>query len=547
MRTHAWMVGALAGALLASVGCTKLLGIDKDYVETKDTAGTSSGTGGSSSSSTSGTGGAGGMPMIPCSDATDCPGKENECVHRACKAGLCAPDFTPSGTAVSQQNVGDCKKIVCDGHGGLAEENDDADQPDDSNPCTKDLCAGGVADHLPAAVGTSCGGTLTCDGNGKCTGCSSPADCPGSDTECQKRSCTNNVCDFVYTPAGSAVSQQTPGDCKKDVCNGQGQVSTILDANDVQDDGNPCTSDSCSNGSPAHNDTAAGAPCGPNGDKVCDGSGACVECLMASSCPGQDDECQSRTCTNGTCGKSFQPSGTMVSVQASGDCKKSVCDGSGGITAAPDDADVQDDGNPCTTDSCSGGSPVHDPVAAGTTCGPSKMCNGSGACVGCITASDCPGTDNACQSRKCTSGVCGMSYVASGTAVGAQTTGDCKKNACDGAGKIVAMVDNADLPVDGNACTKDVCSNGTPSNPPSAAGTACGTSGVCNGAGTCGVCVPGDIKFCCGVKTPACCELNPELMSKSTDVSDADEVPDLACCCGGTQDCTSDGAWGACY
>jgi hypothetical protein len=492
-------------------------------------------------------GGAGGHPMIPCAVPTDCPGKENECAHRTCEGGLCGMAYTASGTAVAQQNTGDCKKIICDGHGNLDEAHDDTDLPDDSNPCTDDVCTSGIPGHTPAKVGKSCGGTLTCDGNGNCTGCTAPGDCPGTDSECQTRSCTNSICGFLYKPAGTAVTTQTPGDCKQNVCNGSGQISTIADATDPQDDGNPCTTDSCSNGSPAHTNAAAGAPCTTSaGGTVCDGGGVCVECLAPTNCPGQDDECQTRTCSAGKCGLSYQPMGTVVSIQSPGDCKKNVCDGHGAVTAVPDDGDVQDDGNICTSDGCSAGTATHAPTNEGTACGANKKCMG-GSCTGCTGPTDCPGTDNACQSRTCTNGVCGMSYVAAGTPVGGQTAGDCKKNACDGAGNTVVMVDNGDVPNDGNACTSDLCSNGTPSNPPSGAGTSCGTTGVCNGAGVCGVCAPGDYRDCCGAKSTACCYQTPQsLPGEAQDVSVSDETPDLICCCGATQDCDSNGQWGPC-
>jgi hypothetical protein len=544
MRNSALIPAFFALALAASVGCTKLLGIDKDYVETSSSGTSSSGTGGRTSSSSS-TGGSGGHPVVTCTDPTDCPGKENECAHRTCNNGICGMDFTPAGKPVTAQSVGDCKQIVCDGNGNLDQQNDDTDKPDDNNPCTNDVCNSGTPAHTNVASGTSCGGNLTCDGNGKCTGCASPGDCPGQDTECQKRSCTNAVCDFIYTAAGTPVSMQTAGDCKQNVCNGAGQVSTVADNNDPADDGNPCTTDSCSNGSPAHNNAAAGAPCATG---VCNGSGACVQCLVPDTCPGQNDECKARTCNAGMCGTSFAPPNTAVSLQAANDCKKNVCDGQGNVTAVPDDTDTQDDGNPCTTDTCSGGNPVHNPVMQGVSCGTNKTCDGQGNCVGCITAADCPGQDNACQSRTCTSGICGFNYVPAGTPVGTQAAGDCKKNACDGSGNTVVMADDSDLPIDGNPCTDDVCSSGTPSNPPSAAGTVCNTTGFCNGAGTCGVCTPGDSRGCCGVKTTACCYLwsPPGPQTESVAATD-DETPDLACCCGGTQDCTSAGTWGACY
>jgi len=68
-----------------------------------------------------------------------------------------------------------------------------------------------------------------------------------------------------------------------------------------------------------------------------------------------------------------------------------------------------------------------------------------------------------------------------------QTPGDCKQNQCDGAGLIVAVNENTDLPVDTNQCTNDVCTNGTPSNPPAMTGTACNQNGgtLCDNAASC--------------------------------------------------------------
>jgi hypothetical protein len=70
--------------------------------------------------------------------------------------------------------------------------------------------------------------------------------------------------------------------------------------------------------------------------------------------------------------------------QIAGDCRKVVCNGMGGTTTVPDDTDLQDDGNPCTTDSCSGGVPQHLPAGNGTSCGGGLTCNGTMCGSGCI-------------------------------------------------------------------------------------------------------------------------------------------------------------------
>src|SRR5581483_1677628 len=147
------------------------------------------------------------------------------------------------------------------------------------------------------------------------------------------------------------------------------------------------------------------------------------------------------------------------------------------------------DNNACTSDVCTAGAPSNPPVASGTSCGGGSICDGQGACVACVTAATCPGTDTECHTRTCTGGVCGVHNVTAGTPVITQTSGDCKKSQCDGLGAIAAVADDTDKPVDGNACTQDVCTSGAPSNPPVAAGTSCGTNLLCNGAGACVGCL----------------------------------------------------------
>lgn len=533
---------------------------------TTGTTGTeSTGAGGTGSASTGATGststgvmmstGTGTTTMLPCMVPSDCPGKETECQTRTCAGGFCGIGFNPQGTAVTSQSAGDCQRIVCDGQGSLAQQIDNTDIPDDSNPCTLDLCTAGSPSHLPAAFGTSCGGVLTCDNAGKCTGCTGPGDCPGTETDCQARSCTGTVCGFIYKPQGTAVTMQTPNDCKQNVCNGAGAVSVTFDNTDLQDDGNVCTLDGCSGGSPTHANLAAGAPCNDPTKPVCNGGGACVECVTASTCKGQDDECKTRTCNGGSCGFAFTASGTPVSLQSAGDCHKAACDGNGGVTQMVDDSDVQSDGNVCTQDICTNGAIGHVPVAMGTDCGAPKKCDAVGNCAGCLNAKDCGGQDTECQTRVCNTGVCGLNFAPSGTPVAAQTPNDCQQNVCDGSGNTTVIADNSDVASDGVECTTDTCSGGAPSYPPTPPGGACTIGGsYCNGIGGCGVCVPGDSGACnCVHKTYACCDPVPaapnasllEQLASGGDDPSAD--PDFVCCCYETKDCDANGQWGFCY
>jgi hypothetical protein len=216
--------------------------------------------------------------------------------------------------------------------------------------------------------------------------------------------------------------------------------------------------------------------------------------------------------------------------------------------------------------------------SAGAVCTANNQCAGGNCAGGVCCSSACNGTCQACtlaftgqpdgtcasvlpghlpaDPNQCVAaapcgktGVCAAGgscqVVAAGVAVANPVAGDCHSDFCNGAGQTtVNGVDDTDVPVDGNACTLDVCTQGAPTNPPAPAGTSCSVGGntVCNGAGACGACVPGDSRYCCGVKTSACC-LGPGSPNEGKAVS----TPGLTCCCGTAQDCDPSGQWGACY
>jgi plastocyanin len=183
----------------------------------------------------------------------------------------------------------------------------------------------------------------------------------------------------------------------------------------------------CSNGVPSTTQRPLGDSCGAG--LVCNGAGACVAgCNAPSDCPGADTACSTRTCGAAhTCGVAL--------------------------------------------------------AAFGTDCGGGLVCNGAGLC-GCSVAADCPGADTACATRQCQAQACSTSFAAAGTALADPTPGDCHALQCDGAGNVVSLVDDADLPVDGNVCTQDLCTGGVPSHPPASSATAC-PGGTCDGAGNC--------------------------------------------------------------
>lgn len=111
-------------------------------------------------------------------------------------------------------------------------------------------------------------------------------------------------------------------------------------------------------------------------------SPAAPECTVPADC-GADPECQARTCIANACGLSFTAAGTPVSAQTAGDCKQDQCNGAGSVVSVAFDADAPASGGQCTSASCSGGVPVHSPVAANTPCseGGGAFCDGAGSCV----------------------------------------------------------------------------------------------------------------------------------------------------------------------
>ena len=116
---------------------------------------------------------------------------------------------------------------------------------------------------------------------------------------------------------------------------------------------------------------------------------------------------------------------------------------------------------------------------------------GSTCTAECCAPADCPVPSNECVQRTCEGGVCGEKPVDSGVAVSTQTTGDCKKIVCDGAGATKAVADDTDVPDDDKQCTVDKCQNGAPKNTPAPAGQACaeGAGKKCDGSGACLECL----------------------------------------------------------
>ncbi|UQA58469.1 hypothetical protein [Polyangium aurulentum] len=223
--------------------------------------------------------------------------------------------------------------------------------------------------------------------------CKTVADCPSSG-ECGVWTCKEESCVVDAKPSGTVPTTQVPGDCKRLVCDGNGNAVSEPSNEDTASDGTPCTTDKCVDGTPTYAPAPAGTACGVGNQLECNGAGACVGCTVGSDC-GPEEPCATWLCEAGTCKRVLKASGTFVEDPALGDCKGHFCDAIGQVVAGAYDSDVMDDGNPCTTDACSNGAEIHEPVPAGTSCGTGCQMCVDAVCAGCDKLPD----DYACNTQ----------------------------------------------------------------------------------------------------------------------------------------------------
>lgn len=329
----------------------------------------------------------------------------NACTVDSCDPSTGAPVHTP--VDVDDGNV--CTVDACDPSTGTVthtsipncciDATDCASGVCTANECAAPSCSDGVKNGNETAIdcggdcggcglGAACGTGSDCASGfcagGVCVECESASHCPGIDTECQVRTCSGNVCGIANTTAGTPSSAQTPGDCRRLECDGNGGLVDVPDDADVPANASECTVASCDAGTPVHTPRLEGDACTENGGAFCDGAGACVQCVSAADCPVAADECSMATCTDGFCGFAFVPEGVPVSAQDPGDCAEVQCDGNGGTISVPLPTDVPVDGNACTDDVCNSGVPENPPAAPGTLCSEDGgvVCDGAGQCVG---------------------------------------------------------------------------------------------------------------------------------------------------------------------
>ncbi|XXX74458.1 hypothetical protein WMF30_43105 [Sorangium sp. So ce134] len=175
--------------------------------------------------------------------------------------------------------------------------------------------------------------------------------------------------------------------------------------------------------------TAGGGAASSDGASSTASGGSCA---VASDCPAPAEACQIPACVDGRCGTAPLPEGTEIATTTS-DCRRIVCDGRGAQVAVPAD-EPEDDGNPCTSDSCDGTRPVHSPLPG--LC-PGGRCDDAGHCVPsqCARDADC-GASTDCYRYTCNNGLCAEGPAPAGTLCNGL------QDQCDGAGRCVDCVNS---------------------------------------------------------------------------------------------------------
>jgi len=386
----------------------------------------------------------------------------NLCTVDGCGAEMvCVNDPSNDPLPDSYQTDGDCQLRTCvDGEETTV--NDDADPPVPASECEIGSCSNGVGVTNPAAEGLPCGSNGLCDGLGNCAGCLLATDCPANfSPDCGSVACNNGICDTTLQPSGTAIPNQTNGDCQTQVCDGAGMVTSQIDDSDIPSNPNLCTPGACSNGTPGTTNAMAGTACG--GTNICDGLGVCCAPAVCgpNNCGSMPSGCNTQLpcgiCSEGLCGLAVL----------------NVCSCADGLQNNGEQG--VDCGGPCST-TCGGGTPCNMPSECSSNyCVDDVCCNElcDGVCEGCtdelngVADGQClPVIDNSDPDNNCTAAApasCGM-------------TGECVGGACEvHSGNVCAAATCVSATFTGDS----ICDGmGTCQAPPP---TACGGPYLCNG------------------------------------------------------------------
>jgi hypothetical protein len=315
--------------------------------------------------------------------------------------------------------------------------------------------------------------------------CTDATTCPAPSGPCQVAACVGGACGFTFKVTGTKVSNPTVGDCRATVCDGAGNVMVAVDDTDVPSAAGQCSDGVCVAGVPGQSDKPIGTACSSSGGTMCDGAGACVQCVGGG-------DCASGVCAAGTCQAPSCADGVKNGTETAVDC--------GGLCPACSDGKGCGVGSDCQSGVCSGATcqapTCNDGVKNGLE--PSVDCGG-GTCPACQDGKACLANGD-CQSNACLANVCAKSQGITCGSNGECGTGNCIDGVC------------CDTPCSGSCvqCNAPglvgVCSNAVAGSDPrnaciDAGAPSCLNTGYCSGAGSCALYSSGTFcaaAFCSG-------------------------------------------------
>jgi len=374
-------------------------------------------------------------------DGEDCDDGQNGEDLDGCKDDCSFTCLFPEMDCVNVP--GDCEAPICvaGGQGQVCGVQEDLeDLPDDSNPCTEDLClGGGLGNNVPVPDGVACDNGTD----------------PAGDY-CVMGSCDDPQCgDGIKGPAEAC------DDSNLDPCDGCLTDCTLHD--NFCGDGHECDAEECDDGN-----AKSGDGCSKDcvleecGNSILDPLEDCDDGKNGNDQDGCKDDC------GYTCQVAM-----LDCLQVTGDCSAAQCapGGEGQICQETEDLDdVPDDGNPCTDNVClGGGAAAHPPVEDGTKCDnggglPGDYCV-DGSCSDQVCGDGIKGYYEGCDDQNedqcdgclanCSlhDNVCGDGYVCDG-----EGCDDQNQDPCDGCLANCTLHDN--ICGDGNKCADEECDDG---------------------------------------------------------------------------------------
>jgi hypothetical protein len=229
----------------------------------------------------------------------------------------------------SDQIIGDCRVMECDGTGHPRMRNEDRDQPmSDGNPCHTRSCSEGTIKTAPLADGSDCNSGGVCE-KGECSKCFDGADCTGaSDCNVMKVRCDagKSMCERTNEPisgkicgAGKVCSDGECSECRVGASCGAPDpcyVSRITSCDPRICERSALSGTSCGTDANGHEQVCSAGKCVYACDKascsnmssnpcmramaVCAKPDAEPTCMAAPAADGS--ECETNgTCHNGSC------------------------------------------------------------------------------------------------------------------------------------------------------------------------------------------------------------------------------------------------------